>query len=108
MMKQPCAYRINPICSWCEILFVYHWILFAAVVLRTFILYLLVFIQGFPGGFDGKESICNVGNQGLIPGLGRSSGEGNSNPFQDSCLENPWTEEPGRLQCMGQQRVGHN
>ena len=62
----------------------------------------------FPGGSDGKASAYNVGDLGLIPGLGRSSGEGNSNPFQDSCLENPWTEEPGRLQCMGQQRVGHN
>ena len=35
-------------------------------------------------------------------------GEGNGNPFQYSCLENPWTEEPGGLQSMGSQRVGHD
>ena len=38
---------------------------------------------------DGKESACNVGNPGLIPGSGRSPGEGNGNPLQYSCLENP-------------------
>ena len=41
---------------------------------------------GFPGGPDGKESVCNVGDLGLIPGLGRSPGEGNGNPLQYSCL----------------------
>ena len=45
--------------------------------------------MGFPGGSDGKESACNLGDLGLIPGLGRSPGEGNGNPFQYSCLENP-------------------
>ena len=43
---------------------------------------------GFPGGSDGKESACNAGDQGLIPGSGRSPGKGNANPFQYSCLEN--------------------
>ena len=43
---------------------------------------------GFPGGSDGKESVCNVGAPGSIPGLGRSPGEGNGNPLQCSCLEN--------------------
>ena len=43
----------------------------------------------FPGGSDGKASAYNAGDPGLIPGLGRSSGEGNGNPFQYSCLENP-------------------
>ena len=43
----------------------------------------------FPGGSDGKASAYNVGEPGLIPGLGRSSGEGNGNPLQYSCLENP-------------------
>ena len=45
---------------------------------------------------------------GSIPGLGRSPGEGHDNPLQYSCLENPWTEEPGGLQTMGLQRVGCN
>ena len=45
--------------------------------------------MGFSGGSDSKESTCNVGDLGLIPGLGRSPGEGNGNPLQYSCLENP-------------------
>ena len=45
--------------------------------------------MGFPGGSDSKESACHTGDVGLIPGLGRSPGEGNGNPLQDSCLENP-------------------
>ena len=43
---------------------------------------------GFPGGSDGKESACNAGDLGSIPGSARSPGEGNGNPLQDSCLEN--------------------
>ena len=54
--------------------------------------------QGFPGGSDGKEFACNVGDQGSIPGQGRSLGEEKDNPLL-------WTEEPGGLQSMGSQRV---
>ena len=43
----------------------------------------------FPGGSNGKESACNAGDTGSIPGLGRSSAEGNGYPLQYSCLENP-------------------
>ena len=43
---------------------------------------------GFPGGSVGKESGCNVGDLGLIPGLGRFPGGGHGNPLQYSCLEN--------------------
>ena len=46
-------------------------------------------ITDFPGGSDGKVSAYNVGDLGSIPGLGRSSGEGNGNPVEYSCLENP-------------------
>ena len=45
--------------------------------------------KGFPGGSAGKESTCNVGDLGSIPGLGRSPGEGNSYPLQYSDPENP-------------------
>ena len=45
-------------------------------------------MPGFPGGSDGKESTCNVGNLGSVPGLGRSPGEGNSYPLQYSDVEN--------------------
>ena len=44
------------------------------------------FIQSFPDGSDGKASAGNAGDQGSIPGLGRSPGEGNGNPLQYSCL----------------------
>ena len=44
--------------------------------------------KGLPGSSEGKESACNVEDLGSIPGLGRSSGEGNGNPLQYSCLEN--------------------
>ena len=43
----------------------------------------------FPGGSDGKASAYNAGDLSSIPGLGRSPGEGNGNPLQYSCLENP-------------------
>ena len=44
---------------------------------------------GFPCSSVGKESVCNAGDLGSIPGWGRSPGEGNGNPLQYSCLENP-------------------
>ena len=47
------------------------------------------FIDGFSGGSDGKASAYNVGDPALTPGLGRYSGEGNGNPLQYYCLENP-------------------
>ena len=46
-------------------------------------------LENFPGGSDGKASVYNVGDLGLIPGLGRSPGEGNGNPLQYYCVENP-------------------
>ena len=49
---------------------------------------------GFPGSSAGKESACNEGDLGSIPGSGRSPGEGNGNPFQYSCLENPMDRRP--------------
>ena len=52
---------------------------------------------GFPGGSVSKESTCNVGDLGLIPGLGRSPGGGHGNPLQYSCLENP----QGQKSLMG-------
>ena len=57
--------------------------------------------MGFPGGSDGKASACNAGDPGSIPGSGKILGEGNGNPLQYPCLENPVDEEPGRLQSTG-------
>ena len=56
--------------------------------------------MGFPGDSDSKESVCNAGYLGLIPGSGRSPGEGNGNPRQYSCLENSMNRGPGGLQSI--------
>ena len=56
--------------------------------LRTIVFYCLMTL-GLPGGSDGKESTCNAGDWGLIPGSGRSLGEGNGNLLQYSCRGNP-------------------
>ena len=67
--------------------------------------------MGFPGGSvveNPPASARDAEDMGLIPGSGRSPGEGNGNPLQYSCLENLWTEEPGGLQSMGLQIVGHD
>ena len=58
---------------------------------------------GFSGGSAGKESTCNVGDLGLIPGLRRSPGEGKGYPLQYSGLENSMHYSP-----LGLQRVGHD
>ena len=65
-------------------------------------------IYTFLVGSDGKEPACNVGDPGLIPGLGRSPGEGMVTHFSILGWRVLWTEEPGGLQSMGSQRVGHN
>ena len=56
---------------------------------------------GFPGGSDGKESACNAGDLGLIPGLGKSPGGGHGNPLQYSCLENPMDRGAWRAMVPG-------
>ena len=61
--------------------------------------------EGFPGGSDGKVSACRQGDPGSIPWLGRFPGEGNGNPLQYSCLENPmdggawWATVHGVAKC---------
>ena len=65
--------------------------------------------MGFPGGSDSKESTCSAEDLGSIPELGKSPGGGQGNPLQYSFLgESPWTKEPGGLQSIGLQRVGHD
>ena len=63
---------------------------------------------GHPFDSDNKESACNAGDPGSVPGLGRSLGEGNGNPVQYSCLQTSMDRELGGLQSMGSQRVGHD
>ena len=65
--------------------------------------------RGFPGGSDSEESACNVGDLSSISGSGRSPVE-KEIATHSSILawRSPWTEEPGGLQTMVLQRVGHN
>ena len=66
-------------------------------------------VSCYSGGLlrsDGKKSVCNTGDSGSIPGSGRSPREGNGNPLQYSCLENPMDREAWWLQSMGSQRIG--
>ena len=69
---------------------------------------LLNSLPWLPFSSDGKESACNAGDPGLITGLGRSSGKGNGNPLQYSCLENPMNRGAWQAIVREVQRVGHN
>ena len=57
--------------------------------------------MGFPGGVEGKESACNAGDPGSVPGLGRFPRKGNGNPLQYSCLEYPMDREAWRATVHG-------
>ena len=71
-----------------------HGLFFSFITLSTTFAYLIYFLVyyllllSFSGGSDCKESTCNIGDPGSIPELGRSPGEGNGNPLQNSCLGN--------------------
>ena len=64
--------------------------------------------KGFPGGSAGKDSACSVGDLDLIPGLGRSPGEGKGYPLQYSCPENPMGKGAWQVAVPGVTRVGHD
>ena len=61
----------------------------------------IILIEGFSGGLDGKESACSAGDLSLIPGLERLPGEGNGNPLQCSCLEKPMNRGAWRATVHG-------
>ena len=60
----------------------------------------LLWALSFPCGSDGKESACNVGDPGLIPGSGKSPGEGHGNHSSILAWKIPWMEEPGGLHTI--------
>ena len=64
--------------------------------------------KGFPGDSAGKESACIGEDLGSIPGSGRSPGVTQGMATSILAWRTPWTKEPGGLQSMGSQRVGHN
>ena len=63
-------------------------------------------LGGFPGGSDGKESVCNSGDQSSIPDPGKAPGEGNGNPLQHSCLENSMDRRAWRAIVLGTAVLG--
>ena len=70
---------------------------------------LLLMFRGFSGGSDHKESACNAGDPGSIPGSGRCPGEGNGNPLQCSCLKNSMDRGAWQaIQSMVSLRVRHD
>ena len=68
----------------------------------------IYFGLGFPGGSDSKESACDVGDLGSIPGSGRSPGGRMATHSSILAWRIPWTEEPDGLQSMGLERVRHD
>ena len=87
ILKNTCIPGINPTWAWCMSFLMCYWILFAKILLKIFA------SMCFPGGSEGKASAYSAGDLGSIPGSGRSPGEGNGNPLQYSCLENPMDGE---------------
>ena len=64
--------------------------------------------RGIPGGSDSKESACNAGDLGLMLGSGRSPGEKMTTHSSTLAWRIPGTEDPGGLQSIGLQRMGHD
>ena len=81
------TYSYISFCYCCLINFCWYNKYFSNVSLE--VTFLVETSGGFPGGSDDNASVCNAGDPGSIPGLGRSPGEGNGSPLQYSCLENP-------------------
>ena len=97
------------ICCWCTEMF----LIFCTLIFypSTVINLLITFNWASQVALVIENTSANVGDirdVSLIPGLGRSPGEGHSKPLQYSCLENPTTEEPGRLKSIGLHSVGHD
>jgi len=78
------------------------------VSIRGFLRDCIFVFKGFPGGAEVKASACDVGDLGSIPRSGRSPAEGNSNPLQYSCLENPTDGGVWWATVHGSQTVGHD
>ena len=88
-------YLAEPGLSWASLIVFHYW--------SGILDYPIPVFLGYPGSSGGKESACNVGDLGLIPGLGRSPGGGNGNPLQYSCLEKPC----GKRNLEGYSLWGH-
>ena len=76
--------------------------------MSNYIQYLIITYNGLSWWLSSKESACDAGESGSNPGLGRFPGEGNGSLYSNPAWKMPWTVEPGGLQSMGSQRVGHD
>ena len=74
----------------------------------TLMKFTMLFIKCFPGGSDGKESVCNGGDSGSIPGLGDFLEKEMATHPSILAWRSPWAEKPGGLQSMGSQRAGQD
>ena len=72
------------------------------------VVFAYILMEGLPCSSDGKEPACSAGHPGLIPGSGRSPEKEMAANSTVLAWRISWTEEPGGLQSMGLQRVGHN
>ena len=91
-----------------EKIFIFSQIRSLSYFFPIFFTSLYIIFMGFPRSSVGKESACNAGDLGLIPGVGRSPGEGNSNPLQYYCLENPMDRGAWQGTAHGVARVRHD
>ena len=84
--------------------------IFFSFTVRIEILKYIILMEkkGFTCSSVNKESACNAGDLGFIPGSGRPPGEGNGYPLQDSCLENPMDRGAWKAAVHGVARLGHN
>ena len=80
----------------------YGYIVFCLAIYQLMDIWVIFIILGFPCGSAGKESACNVGDLGSIPGLGRSTGEGKATHSSILAWRIPWTKS------MASQKVGHD
>ena len=88
MFMYICSYVYMCMCSYVHIYAYVHVFMFMCKYVCMYICICVCMYMGFPGGSAGKESACNPGDLGLIPGLGASPGEGKGYAFQYSGLEN--------------------
>ena len=81
------------------------WVVSKVGINVLFLIFIYLAVLGFPGGSDGKQSTCSAGDQGSIPGSGRSLEKGMATHSSILAWRIPRTEEPGRLQTMGLQKT---
>ena len=107
-MVSRCQKHNNTSQWWLGITGLSLWHYFMGSHCRSFLVYVCLEKMGFLGGSDGKESACHAGDWGLIPGQEALLEKEMATHSSIVAWKIPWTEEPGRLQSTGSQRVRHD